>query len=516
MYHMCRLSFSIVAFLLLPHCLSAQWLPAEGRSLNYRIIGFSFPIEKKAANYRVEIAQGHYIVVDSFEKHLVCGADGHTNRIVVEVPAFATDYTWRLITSVNSQKSIKSELHHFSTAYCRKADSSLFRLRILRQAEKYHDAFVFVDASKTMYDMNGRPVWFLPSIGGDEDFAARDLKVTPQATITFIAENKNIYEINFDGDVLWKGPVTGTVAGWATEQYHHSFTRLGNGHYFVLGQEPVWWDTTTYRADYHHYADSIAQVMPNTPNPLIQRTNFGTLIEYDEKGNPVWYWKSSDYFRGSDLRNYQKPPGSREIDVCENGFYVDEKKKEIYLSFQGISRILKIRYPEGTVVNTYGELFRQGYSADGHRLFCAQANVGLSGDSCLYLLNTSCGMDLNPGLEMLRVATDGTDSVNRVWDYQLPSEIIDTSTLMHWRKGRDRGLIDLGGNISELPGKEFFVSLYMPFGYLFIVSRDKNMLWTAVQERWFEPEKRWVQETHGRSNLVLGKKELEKLIWNNK
>jgi len=69
----------------------------------------------------------------------------------------------------------------------------------------------------------------------------------------------------------------------------------------------------------------------------------------------TWSWKAFPWFKESDLRyyksgkdkNYKK---NNAINVHENAFFFDEPNQVIYLGFRNISRILKIKYPEGYVM----------------------------------------------------------------------------------------------------------------------------------------------------------------------
>jgi len=95
--------------------------------------------------------------------------------------------------------------------------------------------YIYLDGSRTLYDLNGNPVWFLPAKDGME---IRDMKITPQGTITYL-NGSDIYDVNYDGNILWKGPNTSVVNGDSIEHYHHEFTRLSNGHYMVLGYKKL-------------------------------------------------------------------------------------------------------------------------------------------------------------------------------------------------------------------------------------------------------------------------------------
>ncbi len=372
--------------LLLSSFVQSQVFPKEGSSLNYRIVGFSFPA-KSVYSYILQIALGNYNDEAVFEKNISQSLSAKENRVLVELPSFKQQYTWRVVTSENNS-FVKGELHHFSTGYIPDVDSNVARLRILSHAEKYKDAYVFLDFSKVLYDMEGHPVWFLPHSANlrFDDKAVRDLKLTQFGTITFVSGGKDAYEINYDGEILWKAPNNGAVSGDTTEHYNHEFTRLSNGHYMIAGTQYTWLDqpgpggapvpptvpgtTPTSGPVKNPPGANVPQPNPPMPNPgpggqapattgdpskMRHRMNpilpMGTIMEYDEKGNLVWSWKSTSYFRGSDVLNYMGKNNRPISDIHQNSFFFDEKEKVIYASYRNISRLLKIKYPEGTVIN---------------------------------------------------------------------------------------------------------------------------------------------------------------------
>jgi len=378
---MCKTLVFLFFFFTIIGQVRSQILPKEGRALNYRLIGFSFPPEKKESICCLEIAKGNFYTEDSFKKNIIKNLRFKGNKIIAEVPWFGSEYTWRVVYVDNEQKIKENVLHHFSTLFSPEIDTSNLCLRITQAAKKYKDAYVFLDDNKALYDMNGHAVWFLPG----ETFAqenVRDLKETPFGTITFMLKDKEqIFEINYEGDILWQGPNTGIVSGNTTEHYHHEFTRLTNGHYMVLGNEMPW-EKPMFKSN----TDTDTNVY-HTSEPL------PTIIEYDSNGKVVWSWRSSGYFRTSDLINFntkyftQKVPV--DVDVHANSFYFDEKARTIYISCKDISRIIKLKYPEGTVLNMYGELFKRGVPEQFNGLFCNQHSVKHSKNGYIYLLQNT-------------------------------------------------------------------------------------------------------------------------------
>ena len=231
------LYFLFILFLT-PHFIKSQTIPKEGDKLNYRLIGFLFPPAQQVNKYTLEIASGNYNDENSFQNNIIEKVNSQNNKTITDVPSFGAQYTWRVVYDKNG-KTINSPFHHFSTIMFDDVDTNLTRLRIFKKAETYKDAYVFLDASKTLYDMNGRPLWHLPDINGAA-IQARDLKISPQGTITLLLGN-DAFEINYHGDVLWKAPNNGRVNGDTSEFYHHQFNRLDNGNYLVLGNESVPW-----------------------------------------------------------------------------------------------------------------------------------------------------------------------------------------------------------------------------------------------------------------------------------
>jgi hypothetical protein len=466
---------------------NAQLMPAEGRFLHYRIIGFTIPKDDVASGYTLEIAQGEYSNSDSFSKHIISTLTSKSNRIVAEVPAFGATYSWRMKgISGKNKKQEAAEIHHFSTLMIPEVDSTLYRLRIIKAAQKYKDGYVMAAGNKVMYDMKGKPVWFLPDLKG-KDAPVFDMKLSQRSTLTCLFNNYP-YEVNYEGMVLWLAPNDGKVSGDSIERYHHEFTKLSNNHYMVLGN-----------------AMNKAYLPANDSTPNIM---FGTLIEYDQSGNVVWSWKSAPYFQHNDFRNFvpcniPNPNVKVALDPHENGFYFDEKNKVIYLSCKNISRIIKISYPGGKIINAYGEQFKEGHLAEDHYLFSQQHNPGKSSDGYFMIFNNGT-YNFKPGIPKIMLLAENKPTKNNmqtVWEFDF---------------GKECGFSQKysgGGNMKELPDRSFFVSTGQAFGEFFIIDRNKKILWRAAHEKKNLEKNNWEPVSNYRAEMILSKKELEKLIW---
>jgi hypothetical protein len=495
----------------------AQIFPAENSKVNYRLVGFSFPAEKGISEYSVEIAIGNYTNGD-FTKNIIQTGHTHANRVVAEVPFFGRDYTWR--TSFNAKgKTTFSKLHHFSSIISGEVDSSVTRLTILKAAEKYKDAYVFADGSSAMYNMSGKPVWYLPLTGklNPKKNKVMDLKLTPQGTITFLL-GQNIYEVNYSGDILWEGPDNGKTTRDSNAHYHHEFTRLHNGHYMVLGNEfvkmphPVSTDNGNAKK-----ADSTAA--------------FGTVVEYDQKGKTVWSWRSADFFKtvppqylASDLYDPTAPQGTD--DVHENAFYFDEAEKAVYVSFKNISSILKVKYPEGNVVGAYGKL-AGFFGANTARLFCGQHSCKTTTNGKLYLFNNNtCNKGALPQIQLFQQPADNHDTLKMLWQYtcnfddvialkQQDAKTANTdSNFPSAESLAPHGIFSKGGNLISLPDNSIFASICGPYGKMFIISPDKKIEWSALLETWNLYDRKWDDLISYKANIVTDPKDIERLIWN--
>lgn len=466
-------------------CSLAQVKPVDNRLLNYRLIGFSVPPLPGVAGYTLEIAKGYYLREDSFRKNIINTQASKTRNIISEVPWFGCQYTWRVVYQFPDKNLSASPLYHFETGMIKEVDTSRYRLRITKPAAKFSDAYVFLDHGRALYDMNGNPVWYLPDIEG-KTIVPSDLKLTPFGTITFV--DNDAYEINYDGEILWKAPNDGIISGDVNEHYHHDFTRLRNGHYMVLGMEQL------SPSNKNEQSGDIA-----VPGHLQDGALTGTIIEYDQKGNVVWHWKSSKYFLESGVMNNVSEYINWE-DIHENAFFFDETEKVIYLSCKGINTILKIKYPGGNVIGSYGDVPLPGTAKKGKRLFCDQHSIGYSQKGCMFLYNNNdCNNDRVPKIKMIQEPRSVDQFPEIVWEYQCGSDSIGSKRFAS------------GGNVCELPDHSFLACLGGEYSKVFIVDSNKTVLWSALPE--FKADGVWVNFHQYRAGIIGTRKKLDALLF---
>jgi hypothetical protein len=496
---------TFVFFTIFPSMLRAQVIPSELSKLNYRIIGFSFPEKQKTTQYIVEIANGHFLENTGFNDHLQQTISSDKNKIIAEVPSFGSEYTWRVVYKSENKIVERSELYHFATGVIPKNIENTTRLRIRANTRKIKDAYILFDGTNAMYDMAGMPVWYLPET--DSLNLEKDVKVSPSGTITFIKAS-NAYEINYSGRILWNLESRFGLASYGTSGSicHHELNKLSNGHYMALV------------SSLHDKIDR--QENEKGRKKFFPSVNSSSLAEFDGEGNRVWSWESSNYVQQSGLNLLNRCSPQMRIDLHENAFYFREKDSTIYISMSGINRIVKIQYPSGKVLNEYGTLYPAlpaspcdsfGKSAlnkpkpANNALFSHQHSLLLSDSGFLYVYNNN----LTPGLSgdltnigyptVLKMKESG-DTLEKVWEFGCESIV---------------GVLapGTGGNVVILSDSSLFVSMNAPYGNLFIIDSNKNILWSAVTEMLRPADNIWVEHARYRASIV-SRELLERLIWN--
>ena len=505
-------------------------LPKENSMLHYRIIGFSYPVKAGDPDCAIEVATGNCSNEETFGKNVIVTQKCKNGKAIIEVPSFGKEYTWRVFFESNTKTHKASILHHFSCMISGEVDTNVSRLVILEKAERYKDAYVFIDGLNALYDMNGNPVWYVPVTKELNPKKGKiwDMKLTQQGTITFLLD-QNIYEINYGGDVLWKGPNNGKVSGDSIEYYHHELTKLSDGNYMVLGTEFVSWELPST-------ADGKPQIKSEQMTPAKEaakeRTAFGTIMAYDHDGNVVWSWKSSHYFKTVDPKFlkadlYDAKAKKKMVDVHENAFYFDEKEQVIYLSFKNISTILKIKYPEGDVLNVYGELAKNITGEGGNEQFCGQHSCKTTEGGYLLLYNNNaCHENGLPQILMYEQQKVNDALLTKVWEYDCGLDDVvaekekeakysnDTNAIVSPEVVASLNVYSKGGNLVELPDHCIFASICGIYGKVFIVTPEKETIWSALPETWNQYRRKWEDVINYKANIIADPAKLAKAIWN--
>ena len=479
-----------------PFILGAQILPKENCKLNYRIVGFSVARDEKANMYKFEIATGSYNSEDQFTGNIIVTADEPSNKIVEEMPSFGKAYTWRVVYMHDKSIIKKSTFYHFSIGKSKVVDTGLSRLRILQPVSKtYKDYYVTVNSEGVLYDMQGHVVWYMPDTGGRKVTIA-DVKVTADSTITLLHEQA--FEMNFNADTLWKAPEY-NIKGKDTiyNRYHHEFIKLSNGHYMTMGMETMMCRSVSLGdSSWIETIDSMVELAG------YQRARFSILTEYDKEGHVIWSWSSSKHLLGSDFDYFKPIDSNLKFDPHQNAFAFDEGNKVIYSSFRNMDRVIKIEYPSGKILATYGEKFKPRMPQTGKGFFCNPHCIRVSPKGYLYYFNNnSCRMtDSLPTVVMLKEPASGKGKMEKIWEYGCTEE-------SGYKKR-----FESGGSVMELPDGSIYTCMGSDYSKLFIVTRNKKILWSAIPEIYYPHEHKWKVPRQDRSTII-SRADLEKLIW---
>ncbi|NDC41330.1 MAG: hypothetical protein EBZ77_07250 [Chitinophagia bacterium] len=470
----------------------AQVFPAEGSKLHYRLVPFKWI--KTPAKCTLQIAEGNWTDEKNFLAHLIATPPTKGNTCVAEVPHFGAAYTWRV-----KWPNGPAAWHHFTTLSIPATDTNLNRMRIVIADGSQRS--IFSDGSRVLYNSKAQPIWFLPEIAGEDTRRAvlYDLKMSPQHTITFILNN-HIYEIDWNGKILWKGPNTGEVSGDTAERYHHEFTRLSNGHYLVLGNQQV---------KLRHDPDEVlplkrAQPQGAPPPQLLMSGLFGTIIEYDRTGKVVWQWKTYKYL--SEHVFPETHPQLRPDMVHENAVYFDDQHKVVYLSMKNANEILKIAYPSGEVLATYGPKMQTNPDPTEETPFCQQHSCKVTAAGELYMFNNNmCRLHNPPNILLLTEPERKDEQAYIKWQFDLPFD-------MSAQPGGQRNAGTSGGSVTELPDGQFFISQFKPFGDMYVVTRGKAITWHGVLETRGSINEQWRPQEQYRASVINTLPDLQQLV----
>jgi len=228
------------------------------------------------------------------------------------------------------------------------------------------------------------------------------------------------------------------------------------------------------------------------------------MIEYDGAGTVVLKWEAADYFRNSDFSSIKISEAVNNVGIFDthaNSFYFDEKDRVIYVGFKNISRIIKIKYPQGTLLYEFGERYSPGRNMAENDLFCNQHACRLAADGGLLIFdNNGCEHGGRaPVIRKISVPVLKQEQPVKVWDFTCP---VDDYKNMRF---------PFGGNVMELPDRSLFVCMGSNYSKVFIVSESKKIDWSAVPEATNPEDRQWRAVPQYRASVVT-RNQLEQLV----
>lgn len=465
--HLPKKTFSFLFFYCLAQSLFAQIMPVNNSKLNHLVAGFAIPPEKEIAGYELQIAAGTHMSEKLFEQNIFLSKKGSESRFIAELPEFGKHYTWRVqyLNKAGKRKG-QTELYHFATGLSVHVDTSRHRLRVVDNNMTDTNLLLLTDSKAVIYNLKGKPIWYWKDAG---DISLRDFKPTKDGTFTLLGDVG--YEIDYYGNVLWKAPNDGRVSGDTTERYHHELTKLDNGHYMICGQEFIYQQLPAgMQMDTTGFTES--NMLVKKDGKVYKKNFSGNLIEYDKDGNIVWQWKSASVFPDSIFFSKSKRAVRAFLGTGThmNSFYFDQVNNAIYVSFRNINTVVKISYPSGKLITSYGQYKDGHFGVPADTPFIHQHNCSINDRQELFLFNNNNYMN-NYGVSKLEIYKENTkeNTLQKIWEYSCK---IDTNALPN---------VLSGGSIYELPDKNILGGMGVS-GRIFIVNRDKKLLWNAIPE----------------------------------
>jgi hypothetical protein len=158
------------------------------------------------------------------------------------------------------------------------------------------------------------------------------------------------------------------------------------------------------------------------------------------------------------------------------------------------------------VLNTYGKLYVTPGKRNtlANKWFCGQHSSRISQDGYLYMFNNNtCHAPEGANILMFKDVEAKKDSIELVWEFECPMNELTPEE-------RKRVVFNTGGNVIELADSSFFCCMGSDYGKVFIVSRNKEIVWCGQPEIW--KKNKWARLPQYRGSVVT-RKELEQFIW---
>lgn len=454
----------------------AQVLPQPDANLNYTQVMFEYEKVRGASVYLVQLIED--ALGASFDHCLVTQKDSSTATMISGLE-FGKKYQWRYAGITGSDPLAWRGPYHFEIV----ADT-MFKMKLLDVKVTINDSaneggLIINDAGHVITDRTGRTVWYLPKIKWQFKYSkitndtrnprykvqqldvqprCAYLRLNPYGTITFFTDSAMI-ESDLDGNVLWQKRPCPPPSELGENAYNHAFMHLPNGHYMTLGNE--------LSRHISPHPDSISQIkyaQKDTFNGMVYaKVEFGTVLEYDKKGDLVWSWNSEYYFD----RYGSADPATMELKAHVNALSTDLNNEFVYVGFRNISRIIKVEKRTGKVIDSWGVPCPGGVGPMHDLFIHNQHNADILDDGTVLVFNNNDypGMDSIPSVVIFSQQSGADGQVVWKYDYDVDSTM--------------RGIGRLGGSAQQLKSGNILVCTGTA-NTIFEVTRDKKIVWHAV------------------------------------
>lgn len=433
-------------------------IPKDGQALNYVAVYFEEEFQKGAAQYELQL----------FRDSASVEAGAIEQSVRNKIPAFwlklqwSHHYLWRIVSIQDDQQIIhQSAIHHFSiVSATNDAEFDDFKMDIIKNNTSLHSKGLLVlDCARGIYNYGGEAIWVLPHtpILLDKKAEVRDIRVTKDNTITFLTLNTGL-EMDLDGNILWQLP-SPFVFESDTISFHHDFKKTEKGNYIVLGNR------MKYRKILGEYSkETIVSEfgVKEIEGQLYKKTELGLILEFNQKGELVWFWDADTYLTDEDLNTKKNPNGFPSLNSHMNAFSFNQDESKFYVGFRDLSRIIKIDKKSKKVEMQYGSGLETTYPKMANDLFHNQHDASITSHKSILVFNNGTMNEPSSVLEL----SEAAPGKPILWQFSLKYDSLST--------GKSRKT----GNVIELPNKNLLVC----GGALnrnIEVSRDKKIVWDA-------------------------------------
>jgi hypothetical protein len=375
-------------------------------------------------------------------------------------------YRWQVNASSADKKLLhRGVIHRFTMA--ERVNSIHFRdirIDVLKNDEfKNSRGLICIDYAKMICDRKGKTVWVMPEIPGLQNGRSqiRDLKVTAKNSLTFLCDNMPV-ETDLEGNILWRLPHPFVFQN-DTITFHHVFTKLRDGHYYVLGNKKVKRRVTDAQAAQSVLKESGFSVRNDSVHKV---TDIAVVFEFDNTGRVLWFWDADKYITDDDLNFKKNNVGIPILLTHANGLAVNHNGSKIYVSFRDLNRIIRIDKQSKKVETSFGEKYPSGEAQWMNGMFEAQHDPNLTKRNTILILNNNGARSrkVSSILEFDAFPKSATDPIR--WKFELN---FDTLT---------DGKSPSGGNVIEMKNGNIFLCGGQ-LNRMFEVTKKKEIVWDA-------------------------------------
>jgi arylsulfotransferase ASST len=434
--------------------------PVNDAQLHYTQIMFEYDEVNGADRYVVTITP----LKDPNAKPIVI--ENRTLACMVSDFRFGKTYFWHYEAFTGSKQIFKSDEFKFTIVSNYLVDSNLFSCPVeITKPGQFNDDIIFIDYRGIAIDRKGKPVWYFPvrNQNPDQDPLFRNLRMTNDGTLTFL-DDSSCYEVDVDGNNLWKAPDNGKISGDAKEHYHHDFKKLEDGTYLTLG----------WKYEYEK----------NLYNPALRcQVRYNTLIQYDSKGKIIWYWNEKDHIPREVIYGVYSGTDSIISGTHMNAIDYSPMENTIIASCRHNSSIIKIDKKTGKVIYTVG-VYDNKMKAQGiEPLFLHQHGMAFMPDQQFVFYDNYVPDDPNHGVTYPRVIIFKEPSKNlpayKTWEYECKSS--------HYPDG----ITGKGGYVMPLPNGNLLVCMGGA-NYAFEINLKKEIVWQCDFQKFDSYNKNWI------------------------